>query len=85
MSIIPHIEIEITIALGDTHMPINQLLKMGRGAVIALDAKYSDPVDIFANGELIARGQIVVNGDKVSVEVIERVKRSQALELHFPN
>ena len=52
-------------------MPIHQLLKMGRGAVIELDAKESEPVTILANGRPIARGEIILSGDRIAVSVTE--------------
>ena len=54
-------------------MPIHQLLKMGRGAVIELDARVDDYAWIYANKRLIARGEIVINGENVSVQIIETV------------
>lgn len=82
MATIPDIDVNITIVIGSTHMPISQLLKMGRGAVISLDAKQNDPVDIYANNELVARGQVVVSQDRVSVEVTERIGRTHVADLH---
>lgn len=52
-------------------MPIHQLLKMGRGAVIELDGKEDQPVTILANGRPIARGEIVISGDHIAVSVTE--------------
>ncbi len=54
-------------------MPIQQLLRMGRGAVIELDARVDDYAWIYANERLIARGEIVVNGDTVSIQIVEAV------------
>ncbi len=59
----------ITVVLGRTHMPVRQLLKMGRGAVIDLDAKHEDECWIYANGELIARGEIMIVGERIGVSV----------------
>ena len=67
------VELEITVEIGSTEMPIHQLLRMGRGAVIELDATTEDYVWIRANNRLIARGEIMVNGENVAVQVIETV------------
>jgi flagellar motor switch protein FliN/FliY len=75
MNGLPDIRVKISVVVGATKMPIRQLLKMGRGAVIALDTKHNDPVDIYANDELIARGQIVVTGERIQVRLTERIKR----------
>lgn len=63
------VEVEITVLLGRSSMPMQQLLRMGRGAVIALDARESDEVWILANGHPIARGELVIEGDRVSIRI----------------
>ena len=65
--------LEITVVIGSTEMPIHQLLRMGRGAVIELDATTEDYVWILANNRLIARGEIMVNGENVAVQVTETI------------
>jgi flagellar motor switch protein FliN len=55
------------------------LLRMGRGAVIELEASDSDMVEILANDHPIARGQIVVTGDRISVEVTELIRKAVAI------
>lgn len=77
MGVIDKIQVEVTVVIGRTHMPVKHLLKMGRGAVIDLDAKHQDPVWIYANQELIARGEIVLVGDRIGVTITERVLRSE--------
>jgi len=63
------VSVEITVVLGRAIMPVRQLLKMGRGAVIDLDAGHEDECWVYANGELIARGEIMLVGDKVGVSI----------------
>ena len=75
MSTLDNIEVDITVELGATVMPIHHLLRMGRGAVIELDTTETDTVEICANGHTFARGQVVVTGTKISVEVTELLKR----------
>jgi flagellar motor switch protein FliN/FliY len=60
-------------------MPIHMLLRMGRGAVIELDATDSDMVEILANDHPIARGQIVVTGNRISVEVTELIRKTEVV------
>lgn len=67
------VDVEISVVLGKATMPINQLLKMGRGAVIELNAKLDDHAWIFANNKLIARGEIVVSGENVAISITETV------------
>jgi flagellar motor switch protein FliN len=76
MAVFEKIKVDISVVLGRTHMPIRHLLRMGRGAVIDMDAKHDDPVWIYANNELIARGEIVLIGDRIAVSVTERVRRA---------
>ncbi|MEC9346182.1 MAG: FliM/FliN family flagellar motor switch protein [Pseudomonadota bacterium] len=73
-SALADVEVEISVVLGRAQMPIHQLLKMGRGAVIELDAGVDDPAWILANNRVIARGEIVVTGDHVGISVLETVR-----------
>ncbi|HWA21534.1 MAG TPA: FliM/FliN family flagellar motor switch protein [Caulobacterales bacterium] len=63
--------IEISVVLGRSVLPMAQLLRMGRGAVIALDARENDPVWILANNYPIARGEINLQGERLAVTVTE--------------
>jgi len=72
-SAVEGVDVEISIVIGSSNMPIHQLLKMGRGAVIELNAGVDDYVWIYANNRLVARGEILVNGENVSVQVAETV------------
>ena len=65
------ISVEISVVLGRATMPIQQLLKMGRGAVIELEANLDDHAWIYANNRLIARGEIVVSGENVAVSITD--------------
>ncbi|MEM6851787.1 MAG: FliM/FliN family flagellar motor switch protein [Pseudomonadota bacterium] len=72
MKQIETIEVEISVVLGRSVLPMQQLLRMGRGAVIELDAKQDDEVWILANNQPIARGEIVIQGDRIAVSVSEQ-------------
>ena len=72
------VDVEISVVIGKTTMPIHQLLKMGRGAVIELDAHVDEPAWILANNQLIARGEIVVTGDTVGISITETYKSSNS-------
>lgn len=75
MSTLDNIEVAITVELGATTMPIHHLLRMGRGAVIELDATENDPVNIYANSTLIAHGEVSVDEGQLSVVVSKKVLR----------
>lgn len=70
---IDSVKIEVSVVLGQAIMPIHQLLKMGRGAVIELEALQNDPVQIFANKRLIARGEIMIQGELIAVSIRDLV------------
>jgi flagellar motor switch protein FliN/FliY len=73
------LQVDLAVVLGKTRMPLSQLLKLGRGAVVALDSGENDPVEILANGHPIARGHVVVTGSRLSVEVTEMVRKDVIL------
>ncbi|MBF0863293.1 flagellar motor switch protein FliN [Gluconobacter sp. R71646] len=69
------IPVTVSAVLGRATMPINQLLKLGRGAVVELDRKIGDPIDILVNNRLIARGEVVmVDETRLGVTMTEIVK-----------
>jgi len=73
------VQVEVSVVLGGTSMPIRQLLKMGRGAVIDLDARHDAPVMVYGNDELIAKGEVVIVGDKVAVTLTELIDQNSDL------
>ncbi len=75
MSILEKCSVDISVVLGSASMPIHQVLRLGRGAIIELDATEDDEVRILANNMPIASGLVVVNGNRVAVEVKEMLPR----------
>jgi len=73
MNTLDQIEVDITVELGSAIMPIHHLLRMGRGAIIELNTSEQDPLRIYANNTLIAKGEVKVEDGHLSVEVIEKV------------
>lgn len=69
MSQINAVNVEISVVLGRSVLPMAQLLKMGRGAVIPLDASEHDEVWILANNHPVARGQIEIRDDRIAITV----------------
>jgi flagellar motor switch protein FliN len=63
------VNVEISVVLGRSTLPMQQLLRMGRGAVIPLDAGVNDEVWILANNHPVARGEIQINEDRISIAV----------------
>lgn len=74
MSSLDSVKVEISVVLGKAKLPMQQLLRMGRGAVIELDSKQADEVWVLANDKPIARGQIVVQGEKIGVSITDTLK-----------
>jgi flagellar motor switch protein FliN/FliY len=73
-SAVGSVKVEISVVLGKAKLPMQQLLRMGRGAVIELDTKQTEQVWILANDKPIARGEIVLQGEKIGVSVTEMLK-----------
>jgi flagellar motor switch protein FliN/FliY len=71
------IPVTVSAVLGNTKMHIHQLLKLGRGAVVELDRKVGEAIDIYVNDRLVARGEVVIVDDKLGVTMTEIVKSSK--------
>jgi flagellar motor switch protein FliN len=75
---IENVSIDIAVVLGTSSMPIHQVLRLGRGAVIELDSSEDDEVRILANNLPVARGTVIVSGNRIAVEVKQLLPRSPA-------
>lgn len=73
LDLIRDVELDLRIELGRTQMYLEDVLKLRRGSVVTLDKLAGDPVDIFVNGRLIARGEVLVLNDNFCVRVAELV------------
>ncbi len=80
MQSIDTVPIELTVVLGESTMPINHLLKMGRGAVIELTTLENEEVQVLANNILIAKGDVIVKGDKIAISITGKINRDKRLE-----
>jgi flagellar motor switch protein FliN/FliY len=65
------IPVEVSAVLGRCSMSVEQLLKLGRGAVVKLDRKVGEPIDIYVNGRLIARGEVVIVENRIGITMTE--------------
>ncbi|MDJ0686254.1 MAG: flagellar motor switch protein FliN [Alphaproteobacteria bacterium] len=75
-SAIQDIGVDLTAVLGTAEMKVSNLLKIGRGAVIELDRRVGDTVDIRVSGQSIARGEVVVVEDHLAVSITDLVKKT---------
>jgi flagellar motor switch protein FliN len=78
MPTIENVSIDIAVVLGTSSMPIHQVLRLGRGAIIELDASEDDEVRILANNLPVARGTVIVSGNRIAVEVKQLLPRTPA-------
>ena len=68
------IPVQIAAVLGTSSMQVSQLLKLGRGAVVELDRKVGEAIDIYVNNRLVARGEVVVVNERLGVTMTEIIK-----------
>ncbi len=68
------IPVQVSAVLGKATMEVNQLLKLGRGAVVELDRKVGEAIDVYVNNRLVARGEVVVVEDRLGVTMTEIIK-----------
>ncbi len=68
------IPVEVAAVLGKAEMQVSHLLKLGRGAVIELDRKVGEAIDIYVNNRLVARGEVVVVEDRLGITMTEIIK-----------
>ena len=73
LDLLRDVELDLKIELGRTQMYLEDVLKLRKGSVVPLDKLAGDPVDIFVNGRLIARGEVLVLNDNFCVRVAELV------------
>ncbi|MEX0839309.1 MAG: flagellar motor switch protein FliN [Parvibaculum sp.] len=68
------VPVNVSAVLGKTHIEVSSLLKLGRGAIVELDRKIGEAIDIYVNDRLVARGEVVVVDDRLGVTMTEIVK-----------
>ena len=71
------ITVEVTAVLGGATLLVNQLLKLGRGAVVELGQHVGDPIDLRINNRLIGRGEVVVVEDRLAISITEMVQANK--------
>ncbi|MCI0492761.1 MAG: flagellar motor switch protein FliN [Planctomycetes bacterium] len=72
------IPVQVSAVLGRSTMQVSQLLKLGRGAVVELDRKVGEAIDIYVNDRLVARGEVVVVEDRLGVTMTEIIKMDRS-------
>ena len=74
IDLISDVELDLRIELGRTQMTLDEVLQLRSGSVVALDKLAGDPVDVYANGKLVARGEVLVMNDNFCIRVTELVE-----------
>ncbi|MBW1727873.1 MAG: flagellar motor switch protein FliN [Deltaproteobacteria bacterium] len=80
MDLILDLPLDVSVELGKVKMPVNELLQIGRGSILELTKPVGEPLDIYINNKLIAKGEVVILDDKFGVRVadiinpVDRVK-----------
>lgn len=72
------IPVQLSAVLGRANMQVSQLLKLGRGAVVELDRKVGEAIDIYVNNRLVARGEVVVVEERLGITMTEIIKSDRA-------
>ncbi len=72
------VPVKIQAVLGKTSLEVNQLLKLGPGAVLELDRKVGEAIDIYVNNRLVARGEVVLVDDHLGVTMTEIIKSDRS-------
>ncbi|MBU6172815.1 MAG: flagellar motor switch protein FliN [Planctomycetes bacterium] len=73
MDLLRDVTLELKIELGRTKMSLEEILQLRKGSVVTLDKLAGDPVDIYVNGRLVARGEVLVLNDNFCVRVAELI------------
>lgn len=74
MEALMDVQVEITAVLGTSKMPISQILKLGRGAVVELNRGVGEDIEVHANNRLVAKGEVIVVDDRLGVTMTEIIK-----------
>ena len=69
------ISVDVTAVLGTSIMPISQVLKLGRGAVVELERFVGEEIELVAEENIIAKGEVVVIDDRLAVSITKIIKR----------
>ena len=72
------IPVEVSAVLGSKKMKVSDLLKLGRGAVVELDRKVGEAIDIYVNNRLVARGEVVIVDERLGITMTEIIKSERS-------
>ena len=82
LRVLENIDVALTVEVGGAEIKIKELLRLGEGSVVELDRLAGDPLDILANGTMIAKGEVVMVGERYGVrftEIVDPEKRMESI------
>ena len=82
LRVLENIDVALTVEVGGAEIKIRELLRLGEGSVVELDRLAGDPLDILANGTMIAKGEVVMVGERFGVrftEIVDPEKRVESI------
>ena len=68
------VNVDIVAVLGTAELKISQILQLGRGAVVELERLVGEPVELRAEGRLVAKGEVIVTDDKLAIQITQVIK-----------
>jgi len=71
--LIQEIDVRLTVELGRKNLPLREILSLGENSVVELDRLTDEPLDIMVNGRLIARGEVVAQGNRFAIRILELI------------
>ena len=80
LRVLENIDVALTVEVGGAEIKIRELLRLGEGSVVELDRLAGDPLDILANGTMIAKGEVVMVGERFGVRFTEIVDPEKRME-----
>ena len=80
LKVLENIEVKLTVEVGSTELKIRDLLRLNEGSVVELERLAGDPLDILANGVKIAKGEVVMVGEKFGIRFTEVADPEELIE-----
>ncbi|MBW2492043.1 MAG: flagellar motor switch protein FliN [Deltaproteobacteria bacterium] len=80
MDLILDIPLDVTVELGKVKMPINELLQLGQGSIIELSKQVGEPLDIYVNKKLVAKGEVVILDEKFGIRVSDIINPTERVK-----
>jgi flagellar motor switch protein FliN/FliY len=80
LDIILDIPLNVTVELGKVKMPVNELLQLGQGSIIELSKQVGEPLDIYVNNKLVAKGEVVILDEKFGIRVADIVNPAERVK-----